>query len=1012
SITVVNTSQINIGLSYNKDLLDELYVKQIREHIEHVLHQVINNAEGKLSDISIITPARFHQLLVTFNDTYSAYPKEKSIIDLFEEQVANTPSATAIVFEGESITYQQLSERSNQLANYLSATPIRPGANIGLLSYRGIDMIVAMLGIVKAGCAYVPFNTEYPGERLNFIIEDAAIAHVVYTSHELLQSKALNGLSQIHINDAADSSTASPAVEIPANAFLYVMFTSGTTGRPKGIGVNHQNVVKLVYDKGPISVLPSDRVLQWSNYSFDGSTYDIYSSLLKGATLCLISDNWAADADQLSRVMNEQQITVCFITTALFNTFIDVHPDSLKGIRKILFGGEMVSSYHVKKALSVLGGGKIVHVYGPTETTTYASSYPIDKVEEGMGIPIGKPLSNSQFYVLDGHRQLVPVGVPGELYIGGDGVSTGYVNNVELTRERFIINPFTNKANDKIYRTGDIVKWLPDGNIEYLGRIDDQVKIRGYRIEPAEIEAVLLQSGLVSQSVVIARENKEGDKRLIGYIIPQADFSKAAMLEYLHSRLPEYMVPDVWVELDALPLTPNGKVDKKALPEAGESELLHLEYVAPRNDTERAMAVIWQELLDLEKVGIHDDFFELGGHSLLAIRLISAIRRKLEVELTINYIFEYTTIAGLAGHLEAQHQQALLPPVEIIDPRPTNIPLSFSQERLWFIDQLEGSIQYHIPAVLRLNGNINKRGLASSIQHIINRHEVLRTVYKEQDGQAYQYVKDKDGWNLSITDNSINKLGSEALKEYVQQLINKPFDLSKDHMVRAELITLNELDHILVVTQHHIASDGWSLSILVKEIAELYNSFLEERQTNLPPLTIQYADYAIWQRKYLQGEVLNTKIDFWKKKLEGVTPLLLLTDRSRPTVQSNKGASANFLIEKELSENLLLLSQQQGATLFMTVLAAFKVLLYRYTGQQDICVGTSVANRNQQEIEGVIGFFVNILALRSEVNSQASFLELLKDVKATTMEAYSHQEAPFEKVVDAVVKERDLSRNP
>ena len=441
---------------------------------------------------------------------------------------------------------------------------IKPGENIGLLSMRNIEMIIGMFGILKAGCAYVPFNTEYPSERLNYIIEDCDIKHIVTTDKELLTDRGLEKNDCIDIKDSLSASVKSPGIKTDIDSCVYVMFTSGTTGRPKGIAVSNRNVIKLVYDRGSISINEDDRVLQWSNYSFDGSTYDIYSSLLKGASLYLIKDSWSSDADELSRVMEEENITVCFMTTALFNTLVDIHIDSLKGLRKLLFGGEMVSLSHVRRALSVLGEGKIVHVYGPTETTVYATSHSIDRINEDGIIPIGKPLSNTQLYVLNGLQEPVPTGVAGELYIGGDGVSLGYVNNPELTKEKFIQNPFNKNKTDRLYRTGDMVRMLPDGSIEYLGRTDEQVKIRGYRIELGEIESVIQESGLVSKSVVLAKEDSQGTKRLVAYAVPKDVFDKDAMINYLRERLPEYMVPALWVELESLPLTPNGKTDKKA----------------------------------------------------------------------------------------------------------------------------------------------------------------------------------------------------------------------------------------------------------------------------------------------------------------------------------------------------------------------------------------------------------------------------------------------------------------
>ena len=461
------------------------------------------------------------KLLEIFNDTNVDYPRDKTIIELFEQQVLLNPDAIAIMYEEEQITYRELNERSDQLANYLMENDTRAGATIGLLSYRGIEMIIGIFGILKAGCAYVPFNIEYPAERIRYIIEDAGIEKIICTDDALIHVTGLSNFDCIHLQDALLTTVKLPAIKTSIESCAYIMFTSGTTGRPKGIAVSQRNIIKLVYDSGPISVKPEDRVLQWSNYSFDGSTYDIYSALLRGAAICMIKDDSAADVEKLSKEIISKNITVCFLTTALFNTIIDVEPAAFKGLRKILFGGEMASMSHVKKALSILGKGKIVHVYGPTETTVYASSYSIDDVNAGTGIPIGKPLSNTKFLVLSNDNKPVPVGVPGELYIGGEGVSLGYINNPVLTTERFIQHPFNADKNQRLYRTGDIVRWLPGGLIEFLGRIDNQVKIRGFRIELGEIESVLQECEVVRHAAVIAKTDGEGTKRLIGYVVPK-----------------------------------------------------------------------------------------------------------------------------------------------------------------------------------------------------------------------------------------------------------------------------------------------------------------------------------------------------------------------------------------------------------------------------------------------------------------------------------------------------------
>ncbi|HLZ86961.1 MAG TPA: condensation domain-containing protein, partial [Puia sp.] len=585
----------------------------------------------------------------------------------------------------------------------------------------------------------------------------------------------------------------------------------------------------------------------------------------------------------------------------------------------------------------------------------------------------------------------------------------GYLHQEALSRQKFVECPFL--PGERMYRTGDLVRWRPDGQLEYIGRLDEQVKIRGYRVEPGEIECVLEQSGLVSQAAVMAREEVNGGKRLVGYVVGKERYDRAIVLEWLRSRLPEYMIPSLLVELETMPLMPSGKIDRGALPEVAVTLQTS---AAPRTALERALVVIWEKLLDVEGIGIDDNFFELGGHSLLGIRLISAVRKELAIELPIGELFDHPTIRGLSaciGSLSGLPVSGGVP-VIVTGERPQRIPLSFSQERLWFIDQLEGSRQYYVSSVLRLRGALRVEALSHALQEVINRHEVLRTVIIAEDGYPCQRVLGKDSWQLGIIPGEGYAWNTAGLQEKVEQLTGALFDLSADHPLRADLIRLGEEEHMLVVTLHHIASDGWSTSILVNELVELYAAYAEGRASGLEPLGIQYADYAIWQRKHLEGDLLREKLAYWKGQLEGVEPLNLPTDYVRPAVQSNRGSVLRFAIGKELTEGLRRLSLTEGTTLYMVLLAAFKVLLHRYSGQEDICVGSAVANRTQRETEVLIGFFINTLALRSRVSDEVTFRQLLGQVRTMTLGAYEHQDVPFEKVVEAVVKERNRSRAP
>lgn len=1013
SIVVVSSDQISIRFSYNTALLQKGYIEKISGHFENVLRQIVKNVNGEISDLNLITGGEEHELLSVFNNRETAYPKNKTIVDLFAQEVSKAPNNNAIVFKREKLSYKELNERSNQLANYLKKKNVAAASMIPLSVERGPNMMVGILGILKAGCAYVPIDPTYPEDRIKFMLEDTAANIIVSSEVSIKKLPNLSGVDVIKLDTdwgkISQESSDNIEIDIRPEGVAYIIYTSGSTGRPKGVLVTHQNVVSLVRETDYVSFNDQNILLSTGSSSFDATTFEYWGMLLNGGQLILCPESNLLDHELLKNEIQSRKVNMMWFTSSWFNQLVETDISLFEKLKTILVGGEKLSQKHIEKLKQAYPCIEIINGYGPTENTTFSLTYNIKSTSDNISIPIGRPLNNRSAYVLNTDQKLVPVGVAGEIYLGGSGVAKGYLNQEKLNTERFIKNPFIKGHTSKLYKTGDLGRWLPDGNIEYLGRIDGQVKIRGYRIELEEIEAVILQSDLVKQAVVIAKEDVDGDKKLVGYVVGKDAFEKEKIASYLSSKLPDYMLPTFIVELDRIPLTSNGKVDKRALPDP-EINTSSQKSVNPGNELEEKLTKVWLDVLKIDSIGINDDFFEMGGHSLLAIRLMSVLRKELGLEINIGDIFEYPTISTLAGFLNSQATDNSIPAIKAA-PRPENIPLSFSQERLWFIDQMEGSVQYHIPALFRLKGNLNVDALSESLQTIINRHEALRTVFRKKDSNAYQYVQEKDLWKLEVIDDVIGKDISE-LRNQVQQLIRKPFDLSIDHMLRATLIKLNEEEHLLLVTMHHIASDGWSMPVIVKEIASLYNSYDKGLPVGLPSLEIQYADYAIWQRNYLQGEVLDKKINYWKNKLTGVAALELPTDHQRPSVHTTRGEVKGFNISKELTDKLNALSQEEGVTLFMVLLASFKILLQRYSGQEDICVGIPIANRAQQEVNDLVGFFVNTLALRSNVNADVSFKEFLQKVKETTMEAYEHQDVPFEKVVEAVVKERDLSRSP
>jgi amino acid adenylation domain-containing protein len=996
--------QLQIQFCYEYFTLEE--IELLGERILYIIAQFPQSLSKNIGNIDIL-PIREHDQLSVFSvsdqELNEDIARNKTIIEAFESQVAVRPEAIALKFDDEAISYEALNQRSNKIANYLKGLSTGKETLVAVCIARGIDMIAGILGILKVGGAYVPIDIDYPKERINYILNDTGAKIILSSSmgsallHDLdAMIVELDNEPLIEIQSSENLNTV-----INQNQLAYVMYTSGSTGKPKGVMVEHGGVVNLAAGQTvALRLVPGMRTLQFASIGFDASCYEIFNTLLSGGSLVLCKKEAILSAEEFKKLLDKQKVELAVIPPS----FQQAIADSLGTVKTIVSAGEALNETTGRYLQSQ--GVRLINAYGPTESTVCATltDEPIrtDKI-----IVIGRPIANTQIHIRTASGELSPIGVPGEICIGGVQVARGYLNQPELTNEKFINNRYSEEPNAKLYRTGDQGRWLADGNIEYLGRIDDQVKIRGYRIEPGEIEQVLLQYENVRQAVVLARADKQGIKRLTAYVVMDvAAYNKQELQNYLGERLPEYMVPRLWVNLQSLPLTPNGKTDKHALPEAeaGNEDI----YAAPQTATEEKLVKIWEELLGVEKIGTKDDFFELGGHSLLAMRVISQVRRELNKELKIRDLFVYSNIADLAKQLEDKGAETTDSTIKSINPRPEYISLSYSQERLWFIDRLEGSVQYHIPAVLKLEGEVNIPALENALKTLVEHHEVLRTVIREQEGQGYQFVK-TNRWSLKQSQSS----ESEAeLKIYISKEAGRPFDLSQADMLRAELIATGMDSYVLLLVLHHIAADGWSMPVLVSGLSKLYNSFSKNEVPQLSIPEIQYADYAIWQREYLDGTNLQSKLSYWEEKLACTARLELPIDHMRPAVQSTKGSVYEFTIAKEQADKLQKLSLEQGATLYMTLLSVFKVLLYRYSGQEDICVGTAVANRDREETAELIGFFVNTLALRTEVNGEESFPVLLSKVKQTTLEAYGNQDVPFEKVVEAVVKERDLSRSP
>ncbi|MEG3936237.1 amino acid adenylation domain-containing protein [Microcoleus sp. T3_B1] len=1011
------------GWQYNTDLFNADTIARMAGHYQTLLEAIAANFIQQISELSLLTETERHQLLVEWNNTEAEYPQDKCIHQLFEEQVERSPDAVAVVFEGEQLTYRELNAKANQLAHYLQSLGVEPDVLVGICVERSLEMVVGLLGILKAGGAYVPLDPAYPKERLAYMLADSQVSVLLSELHlvaELPEHQVRVICLDTDWETLAHASEQNLPVQATATNRAYVIYTSGSTGKPKGVQISHRAAVNLLTSMSQTPGLSErDILLSVTTINFDIAALEIFLPLSVGARVVVVSGEVASIGEQLLQTLQDCGATVMQATPATWQVLLLAGWTGSPQL-KILCGGEALPKNLASQLLC--RSQEVWNVYGPTETTIWSAAYKVKAFEGELhtSVPIGRPIANTQFYLLDAHLQPVPIGVAGELYIASVGLARGYLNRPDLTAEKFIPNPFSNEPGLSLYKTGDKARYLPDGNIEYLGRIDNQVKIRGFRIELGEIEAVLSQHPGVRETAVITRENVAGDKQLVAYIVPLQEPAPAIsdLRRFLKQQLPEYMVPSAFVVLEALPLTPNGKVDRRALPAPDLRKELEESFVAPRTPIEEMLASIWANILLIDSIGVHDNFFTLGGHSLLATQVISRVRDTILLELPLRSLFEAPTIAELASRVEialknGQSVEALpLLPI----PKSESIPLSFAQTRLWFLDQLQpNSAFYNIPLAWHLSGKLNIVALESSINEIIRRHEALRTNFAIVGDQPVQVIASTLSFQLPVV-NLLHLSESEReieAKRLATVEANRPFNLEQEPLLRGMVLQLGETEYLLLLTMHHIISDGWSLGVFVRELTELYQAFCTGKLPVLPELPVQYADFALWQRQWLTGEILETQLDYWKEQLKNAPNLLELpTDRARPAVQTFRGGYYYAAFSKELSAELATLGKRSGVTLFMTLFAAFQTLLYRYSGQDDIVVGTPVAGRNRRELEGLIGFFVNTLVLRTNLGGNPSFEQLLNRVREVALQGYTHQDLPFEQLVEALEPTRNLSYTP
>ncbi len=817
-------------VEYNSDLYEATSVRRLVRHFEVLMKGLMTDANQRLSQLPMMSERERQQIVVEWNKTAAEYPRDRCIHEIFEQQVEQTPDAVAVVYEGESLTYHELNRRANQLAHYLREKGVCAEVKVGLCVERSLEMIIGLLGVMKAGGAYLPLDVNYPPERLAYMIEDAG-CRIILCKHSQ-QEKVIESKTAMLRLDAdwgaiAQQSDEGTRALVSSDNLAYVIYTSGSTGKPKGVAVEQRNIVKLVRNVNYAELSAQEMFLQYAPLTFDASTFEIWGCLLNGGRMVVCSSE-AQSLEQLGKVVQEHQITTAWLTAGLFHQMVDERIEDLKNLRQILAGGEALSVRHVLKGLSELPDCRLINGYGPTECTTFSSTFTVTEAAELVNsVPIGHPITNTHIYILSENQEPVPVGVTGEIYIAGQGLARSYLNQADETAEKFMADPFGEEGR-RMYRTGDLGRYKRDGSIEYLGRIDHQVKIRGYRIELGEIEAVLNEHPAVAQVVVLAREDEPGEKRLVGYVVGDREVSSKELREYLQERLPDYMVPGAILQLEAMPLTANGKIDRRALPKP-EMSGGGREYVGARTAVEEIVSGIWAEVLRVERVGITDNFFELGGHSLLAMQLVSRVQNILGVEISLRSLFTNPTVAAMATEIEQlkRSREATPVPPLIRSDRGENLPLSYAQQRLWFIDQLEpGSAAYNIPCAVTLSGSLDTDALIRSLNEIVRRHEVLRTSFPSSDGEPRQQIHENGELRPDIIDlmQSDEAEREQKLQEVLREEARRGFDLSSGPLIRAKLIRMSEDEHVLMVNMHHIVSDGWSMEVMVRELAQLYEA--------------------------------------------------------------------------------------------------------------------------------------------------------------------------------------------
>ncbi|EZP02702.1 pyoverdine non-ribosomal peptide synthetase PvdD, partial [Pseudomonas aeruginosa] len=995
-------------------------VERLAGHWRNLLRGIVANPRQRLGELPLLDAPERRQTLSEWNPAQCECVVQGTLQQRFEEQARQRPQAVALILDEQRLSYGELNARANRLAHCLIARGVGADVPVGLALERSLDMLVGLLAILKAGGAYLPLDPAAPEERLAHILDDSGVRLLLTQGHLLERLPRQAGVEVLAIDGLVLDGYAEsdPLPTLSADNLAYVIYTSGSTGKPKGTLLTHRNALRLFsateawfgFDERDVWTL-------FHSYAFDFSVWEIFGALLYGGRLVIVPQWVSRSPEDFYRLLCREGVTVLNQTPSAFKQLMAVACSAdmatqQPALRYVIFGGEALDLQSLRPWFQRFGDRQpqLVNMYGITETTVHVTYRPVSEadLEGGLVSPIGGTIPDLSWYILDRDLNPVPRGAVGELYIGRAGLARGYLRRPGLSATRFVPNPFPGGAGERLYRTGDLARFQVDGNIEYIGRIDHQVKVRGFRIELGEIEAALAGLAGVRDAVVLAHDGV-GGTQLVGYVVADsaedAERLRESLRESLKRHLPDYMVPAHLMLLERMPLTVNGKLDRQALPQP-DASLSQQAYRAPGSELEQRIAAIWAEILGVERVGLDDNFFELGGHSLLATRVISRVRQEQQLDASLKALFERPVLEAFAQGLERTTDAVSTIPLA---DRQQPLALSFAQERQWFLWQLEPeSAAYHIPSALRLRGRLDVDALQRSFDSLVARHETLRTRFRLEGGRSYQQVQ--PAVSVSI---EREQFGEEGLIERIQAIVVQPFDLEREPLLRVNLLQLAEDDHVLVLVQHHIVSDGWSMQVMVEELVQLYAAYSRGLDVVLPALPIQYADYALWQRSWMEAGEKERQLAYWTGLLGGEQPVLELPfDRPRPARQSHRGAQLGFELPRELVEAVRALAQREGASSFMLLLASFQTLLYRYSGQADIRVGVPIANRNRVETERLIGFFVNTQVLKADLDGRMGFDELLAQARQRALEAQAHQDLPFEQLVEALQPERNASHNP